>query len=172
VATKRKKRQKSKPLRYFFYNGELHKKIQIHRGSDTIVAWSYPRGHTVKLVYSEVRQKGEKAFTTRQVADFVNRRPRVVKAALDKGMFTPPQRTYGIDENKNEYAYYWSEKDIMNLHEYLCTVHRGRPRKDGLITPAPLPSAAELRAVLRQGTVFYVRSEDGEFVQTWQAEKF
>ena len=166
------KKPKAKPLRYFFYNGELHKKLQIHRGTDTIVAWSYPRGHTVKLVYSEVKKKGDKAFSTRQTAQLIGRSIRTVKGIVEAGMIPAPQMTYGIDENRNGYAYYWSEKDIIELHAYLCTVHRGRPRKDGQVTPGDLPSLAELRAEVRQGTVFYVKTADGNFVPTWQAEKF
>lgn len=166
------KRAKTTPLRYFFYNGELHKKIRINRPTDSIVAWSYPRGHTVKLVYSQVRRNGEKAFSTRQVSELIERSIRTVKGIVEAGMIPAPQMTYGIDENRNSYAYYWSEKDIMNLHEYLLTVHRGRPRKDGEITPGDMPSAAELRAAIRQGTVFYVKTASGEFVPTWQAEKF
>jgi hypothetical protein len=163
---------KKKPLRYFFYKGELHKKIHINRGADIITAWSYPRGHTVRHSYSDVRRNGEKAFSTREVEGFVKRSRRTVKGAIEKGMIAAPQRTYGIDENRNGYAYYWSEQDIMNLHDYLVTVHIGRPRNDGMITTGNLPSKAELRAAIRQGTVFYVQTESGEFVPTWKAEKF
>lgn len=162
---------KTKPLRYFFYRGDLHKKIHINRGDDVITAWNYPKAQVFQYVYSDVRKNGEQAFSTRQVEKLVRRTRRTIAEAISGGWIRPPQRTYGMDANRNGYAYYWSEKDIMELHDYLKTVHRGRPRKDGRITPQDLPTASELRAMIRQGTVFYVKVGD-EFVPTWQAEKF
>ena len=159
------------PLRYFFYRGDLHKKIHIHRPNDIIIAWNYPKGKSERYVYSDVRKNGEKAFSTREVERLVNRSQKTIKEAIRLGMIPQPQRTYGLDAERNEYAYYWSEKDIMGLWEYLTTVHRGRPRKDGLVTPKDLPTASELRAMIRQGTVFYVKVGD-EFVPTWRAETF
>lgn len=168
--TKRKnKRPKTKPLRYFFYRGDLHKKIHINRPNDTIVAWNYPKGKVERYVYSDVRKNGGQAFYTGEVAKMVNRHPITLRRAMEDGMIREPQQSYGLDEERNPYAYFWSEKDIMELHDYLKTVHYGRPRKDGLTAPLNLPTAAELRAMIRQGTVFYVKEGD-KFVPTWKAE--
>lgn len=162
-------KKRTKPLNYFFYRGNLCKKIQINRGNDVITAWNYPDGKLEQYVYSDVRKNGKMAFSTPQVQAMVGRSRNTVKNAVREGMINPPQATYGLDENRNRYAYYWSEEDIMALHGYLKTVHKGRPRKDGLITPLRLPTAAELRAMIRQGTVLYVKTEDG-FAPTWQAD--
>lgn len=165
----RPKKPKTTPLRYFFYRGDLHKKIHIHRPNDVIIAWNYPKGKAEQYVYSDVRRGGEQAFSTRQVEKLINRSQRTIKKAIADGMIRTPQRTYGLDADRNGYAYYWSEKDIVELHDYLKTVHFGRPRKDGLVTPKDMPTASELRAMIRQGTVFYVEV-NGEFVPTWRAD--
>lgn len=164
------KKPKTKPLRYFFYRGDLHKKIHINRGADVITAWNYPQGGVRQYVYSDVRRNGEQAFSTRQVEKMIGRSQKTIKQVIAEGMIHRPQVTYGLDEKRNEYAFYWSEKNIMELHGYLITVHRGRPRNDGLVTPGNLPTASELRAMIRQGTVFYVE-QNGQFVPTWQAER-
>lgn len=163
------KKPKTKPLRYFFYRGDLCKKVHIHRPNDIITAWNYPKGRLDKYVYSDVRRNGEMAFSTRQVEQMIGRSQKTIKNAIADGMIRKPQRTYGIDAERNGYAYYWSEKDIMELHDYLKTVHCGRPRKDGRVTPKELPTASELRAMIRQGTVFYVQVGD-KFVPTWRAD--
>ncbi len=163
------KKPKIPPLRYFFYHGKLHKKIHINRGADIITAWNYPDGVLEKYIYSDVRKNGEQAFSMSQVVKMINRKHSTLRQAIYAGNIRTPQTTYGIDENRNNYAYYWSEKDIMELHAYLKTVHKGHPRKDGRITPLKLPTVAELRAMIRQGTVFYVKVGD-EFVPTWHAE--
>lgn len=165
----RQKKPRLRPLRYFFYRGDLHKKIHIHRPNDVITAWNYKTGSLEKYVYSDVRRNGESAFSTRQVEKMVNRSQKTIKNLIQHGMIRKPQATYGLDANRNEYAYYWSEKDIMDLHAYLSTVHYGRPRNDGLVTPKPMPTASELRAMIRQGTVFYIKVGD-EFVPTWKAD--
>lgn len=172
MTTSRARKPKTRPLRYFFYRGDLHKKIHINRGADVVDAWNYPKGELRQYVYSDVRRTGGQAFTTSQVSKMIQRSQKTIKEAITNGNVRRPQVTYGLDENRNEYAFYWSESDIMDLHAYFTTVHRGRPRKDGRVTPGGLPSAAELRAMLKHGTVFYVKGEDGAFVPTWQATKF
>jgi hypothetical protein len=166
------KKPKTKPLKYFFYRGDLHKKVHINRGADVITAWNYPQGKLEKYVYSDVRRNGEYAFSTRQVEKMIGRSQATIKRVISDGSVRRPQQTYGLDADRNGYAFYWSEKDIMDLHGYFITVHRGRPRNDGLVTPSDLPTASELRAMIRQGTVFYVKTDSGEFVPTWRAETF
>lgn len=167
----RKKRARLPKLGYFFYNGDLHRRIHINRSADIITAWNYPKGKMEKYIYSDVRKNGGKAFSTIQVCEMVCRKRITVERAIWNG-YVNPQFTYGLDEARNKYAYYWSEKDIMDLHAYLMTVHIGRPRADGMVTTGKLPTASELRAMIRQGTVLYVKNDAGEFVPTWQAEKF
>lgn len=166
-----RQRAKTKPLRYFFYRGNLCKKIHISRADDVITAWNYRAGKAEKYIYSDVRRNGEQAFSTKQVAKMIHRHDATISQVLNSGKVQMPQRTYTLDEYRKPYAYYWSEQDIFNLWEYFKTVHIGRPRHDGRITPGNLPSAAELRAMIRQGTVFYVKVGD-EFIPTFDAHQF
>ena len=163
------KKPKATPLRYFFYRGDLHKKIHINRPNDVITAWNYPKGKAEKYVYSDVRMNGERAWTTKQVCEFVNRSLRTINNLIYDGDIRTPQHSYGLDENRNTGGWFWSEKDIMDLHAHLSNVHYGRPRKDGRVTPKDMPSASELRAMIRQGTVLYVKSGD-TFIPTWRAD--
>jgi hypothetical protein len=91
-----------------------------------------------------------------------------LERAILEGNLEEPQYTYGLTPNGRKHSYMWSERDIMEAHAYFSTVHRGRPRKDGMITPQKLPTARELRAMIRQEQILYVK--DGEqFVPTWAA---
>lgn len=164
-------KKKSKPLNFFFFKGDLHRRVHINRGADVITAWNYPKAKLEKYVYSHVRREGQKAFSTTEVGELVNRKKRTIKYAMARGDIPMPQQTYTLDEERRPLTYYWREEDIMELHSFLSTVHKGRPRKDGRVTPSNLPSASEVRAMIRQGTVFYTKVGD-EFVPTWQAEKF
>lgn len=164
------KAAKRPSLKYFFLNGMLHKKLVINRGADTVVCWNYPEERRMKYTYSDVLRRKEPAFTTTQVCKMVNRQRLTLEVAMRRGMIERPQHTYGLDENKRLRQYMWSEKDIMDLHAYLSTVHRGRPRKDGLITPQHLPTPGELRAMIRQEGETLGVMRDGVFVPTWRAK--
>ena len=79
-----------------------------------------------------------------------------------------PQQSYSLNGNKTPGKYFWSEDDIRELHNFFKTVHRGRPRVDGKITPGDMPSKAELEAMINQETVLYAKNEDGTFYPVWK----
>jgi hypothetical protein len=102
----------------------------------------------------------------------LNRERQALEWAILDGNIEEPQYTYGLNAEKRKYKYMWSEKNILEAHAFLSTVHRGRPRKDGRVTPAPLPTVRELRAMIRQEELLYVRTESGDFVPVWKAPDF
>lgn len=159
-------------LTYFFLNDELHRSLVINRGKDTVVCWNYPQHSRKVYTYSDVLRRHDKAFTSTQVSQMVNRKRKTLEDAVKDGMIERPQFTYGLDENKNLRQYMWSEKDIMALHAYLSTVHRGRPRKDGLIRPQYLPTPRELRAMIHEEGETLGVMRDGVFVPSWRAKNF
>lgn len=164
------KKQKLKPLNYFFFQDELHKKIHIQRSADLITAFRYSDGQMVKLIYSDVRSNGRQAWSTADVGRMIKRHPLSIKMAIKRGDVKAPQMTYSIDENRNPFKYMWSEAQIMDLHDYFASVHIGRPRKDGMITNARgLPNRKELRAMLRSQPIMGYQDEDGKFIPTWDA---
>ena len=165
-------RRRSRKLKYFYLNGNLHKSLHINRSADSIVTWCYPLAKRVTYTYSDVRKYKEPAFTTQEVCAMIGRHRNRVEEAIISGNVARPQSTYGIDENMRAYQYMWSEKDIMELHAHFLTVHRGRPRKDGRVTPQKMPNARELRAMIRQEQILYVLDEDGDFKPVWKAQNF
>lgn len=164
-----KEKKAYRPLRYFYLNGELHRSLKITRAADTIKTYNFAKGQTQTYVYSDVRKMHHKAFTTTEVAAMVNRSWRRIMGFIADGEIRAPQHVYVPDNPDRVVKYMWSEKDIMDLHAYLLTIHRGRPRKDGEITPGRTPTATELRAMIRQEAILYVKRGD-EFIPTWRAE--
>lgn len=156
---------------YFFLNEQLHRKLHINRGRDLLTAWNYPEGKKVLTSYSTTIHRHKKAFTTTEVCKMVNRGRLTLELAMKHGMIERPQHTYGLDENKNFYQYMWRESDIMDLLEYLSSVHRGRPRNDGEITTHSLPTPRELRAMINDENILYVKEGD-TYVPTWRAKEF
>lgn len=155
---------------YFYLDKDLHLVLHINRGKDLLTAWNYPRGKKATYNYSTVINRHELAWPTHLVCKMINRSHISVKKVLSEGLVRPPQYTYGLDENRNKYMYMWHEDNIMELHEYYASLHRGRPRKDGLPTNHDLPTPRELRAMLKGDSILYVKQGD-EFVPTWRAKE-
>lgn len=165
---------KSKPLRYFYLDVAdhgllLHKKLQINRAKDIIVTWCYPLEKRVAYTYSDLRKRKQPAFSTKEVAAMMNRQPLALKRAMQRGDVEKPQFMYPLTDKTKRVRYFWSEPDIMKVHEYFSSVHFGRPRKDGMITSYKMPTAREVRAMIHQETVLYVRNDNGDFIPTWKA---
>lgn len=160
--------KRKQPLRYFYLDSNLHKVLSINRAQDLMVAWNYPEGKRVAYVYSDARRRMGKAYTMQQVAAMVNRHRVQIAMYIIDGKIRPPQRIYSLDGNKKPGKWFFSEKDVYDLHDYLLTVHIGRPRKDGQIRPGRTCSRAELRAMLQHETVLYVKNSDGEIVPVWK----
>jgi hypothetical protein len=173
-------RKKSGKLRYFFLDGEwegktqplLHKSLHINRSQDTIITWCYPLTKRVVYTYSDTKKHRDPAFTTKEAAAMLNRGHLALERGILSGGITEPQYTYGIDERKNKFQYMWHENYIMEAHAYLSTIHFGRPRNDGLIAPKAMPTVRELRALIRNEQVLYVKNGDDQFVPVWRAENF
>lgn len=171
-------RSNYRPLNYFYLDGKitgdgptiplLHKKLHINVSANVITAWCYPLGKRVAYTYSDVKLRKGPAFTTKEVQKLLDRGRTTIERAIDTGAIEPPQMTYGINAERRPYKYMWSEKDVIALHEYMLTVHYGRPRHDGLIAPKALPTMRELRALMRNEELLYIKDGD-EFKPVWRA---
>lgn len=165
-------RKKPTKLTYFYLNGLLHKSLHINRGADTITTWCYPLFQRVAYTYSDLKKNHRPAFTMVEVGRMLRRERKTLEYAILEGSIESPQYTYGLNEHKKKYKYMWSEENVLEAHRYLSTVHKGRPRNDGLVTPQSLPTVRELRALMRNEEVLYVRNDAGEFVPVWKAPDF
>lgn len=163
-----KRRKRSNRLKYFFLDGQLHKVLRQVNSQDLVVAWNYPEGVRKAYSLANVRKYHKKAYTVREVSELVNRHLINVENYITRGNIRTPARSYALNEKRTVGPYFFTEEDVYELHDYLLTVHRGRPRKDGQITPSGIPSRAELRAMMKHGSATYIKNSDGEFVQVWK----
>lgn len=157
----------TRKVRHFFLNGELHYELRRNRGKDLLVAWNYPQSKKVTYNFTDVLRRKKKAFTTKEAAAFVNRSRTRVQNALDQGFIPEPPFSYSL-ETRQKKEHWWREEDILMLLDHFASTHRGRPRKDGEVTAWNLPTPRELRAMINDGDVLYVKRGD-EFIPTWRA---
>jgi hypothetical protein len=166
--TSARKRSNAKRLRYFYLNGDLHKVLRVTRPQDFVEAWNYREGKTMGYVWSDVKKRSTRALTMTEVGKLIGRHRVQIQNYILDGNIARPQRQYTLDEARKPGKYMFSEDDVMKLHEYLLTVHQGRPRKDGRITPTPLPTKAELRALMKHDFMTYVKVGEDEFIPAWK----
>jgi hypothetical protein len=159
-------------LRYFFINDQIHKKLHINRGKDLISAWNFPEHKRSVYNYSWVLRNMKTAYPTSKVAKLLNRSVRSIQLYMAAGVINPPQHTYDYTTtNPQKIAnYMWREEDIMELHEYLAELHVGRPRKDGEKANNSIPSPRELRALLDEEAILYVKQGD-KYVPSFKAKE-
>lgn len=167
----KKSTTRGRTLTYFFLNGMLHQRLHINRGTDELTAWCYPKGKRVVLSYAQTRRDYQPAFSMRQVEKLLNRGRQSLQRAIMRGDLAEPPYSYTLDEHRRKRKYFWDEQSIMDAHAYFASRHFGRPRNDGKTTPKELPTPRELRAMIRQEPMLYVKDGE-EYVPTWAASDF
>lgn len=169
-----KRAHKKRRIRYFFINvdGEphVHKVIQINKAADTMMAWDYPDHKRKMYSYSDVRKTMQHAYSTKEVCEILNMNRYTVHEYIYAGKIKRPARLYSLQTNR-EIGYMFSEDDILDLHQAQAETHRGRPRKDGLITARKdLPDRATVKALVQQQQLVYTLDQDGNPIPLWKEQ--
>lgn len=157
--------KKKRRAHYFFWNNKLHKVLRVVRPANLVEAWCFSECQTVSILYTDYRKNSGIAIRTGTVAKLLRCNPITIERAIDNEEIRKPEFAYTLDDRMKPTYMWWSEKDVLELHEALLSHHRGRPRKDGKITPRrTLPTAAEVRAYFRNESTLYIRSDDGAMI--------
>jgi hypothetical protein len=155
--------------KFFMLNGDLHKKLFVNRSKDLLVAWNYSEHKKVSYNYKHTIDKAEPTYSMSEVCKMVGRQRTTLMKAIRGEHIRMPPFTYTLDEHRKKHSYRWPEESILELREYLSTIHRGRPRKDGEEYAAGVPSERELRAVINNDEILYIKKGD-QFVPTWKVK--
>ena len=162
------RRDSATRLRYFYLNGKLHKVLRRSRAEDLLIAWDYELGKRVAYSLADVNKNKQYAYPISEVVKILGKHEDTIKWHMYKGDIKFPQQCYSLNGNKTPGKYFWSEDDIRDMHDFFKTVHRGRPRLDGAVTPGNMPSRAELEAIMKQENILYIKNNDGDFVPVWK----
>lgn len=167
MASRKRKRPTEKIL-YFYLDGKLFKALHKNRAEDLLIVWDYEQSKRVAYSLTQVLSRKSTAYTVSQAAKLMGRSVDTIKRHWRAGEIRKPYQAYSLDGQKKPNKYFFSEDDIREMHEFFKTVHRGRPRKDGLTTSSKIPSSAELEALMRNEKVLYAKNEEGEYVPVWK----
>lgn len=165
---KKKRKGHNYSSKYFFLDGIPHKKLQVNRGADLLVAWNYPEHKRVAYVWSVARKNIERAFLGPEIQKMLGRHRNSLYLYIKEGNIKPPFKTYSLDGTERPGMYLWTEKEVLDLHEFIVNRGYGRKRHDGLLTASSLPSRTELLAMMRDDVVLYTKTKDGNFTPVWK----
>jgi hypothetical protein len=162
-------RKPTKKLRYFYIDGKLHKVLHVNRPMDLATTFCYSEADYRQYPWSWLKKNHQRAYGIMDVANMVQRHRRHVQRCMLLGAFPRPEKAYSL-KNPDRFTYYFAEDDILAVQQYFSEQHIGFKRKDGLITPQPLPTRTELKAMMQSDTVMYVRDPKNEsrFIPVWR----
>ena len=155
------RRKSLKEVRYFFLNEKIHKTLSLSRAKDQLIAWSYVDKKRMLYPYSEVDKNMGSAYSIVQVASMLNKHRVTIQDYILEGKIRSPQKIYPIGSNSEDswYKYMFSDKDILDLHQYILEAGHSKN----------VQSKAELLALLKHSFILYTKTVDG-FVPVWKAE--
>jgi hypothetical protein len=155
------RRKSLKAIRYFFLNEKIHKVLSSSRAKDQLFAWCYPDNKRVLYPYSEVNKSMGNAYSIVQVGNMLNKHRVTIQDYILEEKIKTPQKIYPIGNEPGQgwYKYMFSDKDVLDLHEYI--LESGHSKN--------VPSKAELLALLKHSFILYTKTDSG-FVPVWKAE--
>jgi hypothetical protein len=155
------RKNKRKKFSYFFLNDKIHKVLSSSWAKDELIAWCYPDKKRVMYSYSQVVKSMENAYSTKQVAQILNKHKVTIEDYILDGKIRYPQKVYPIGNDESTwYKFMYSESDIVDIHQFILEAGYSKD----------MPSKSELRALLKHNTILYTKTTEGNFVPVWKAE--
>lgn len=155
----------------FFLNKKLVRFISVNRGSNIVYLYNITDQKDQTMLYSDFKKHRKRAYTVIDTARLLNRSANQIRMHMKDGNIKPPMGILPGGVRSHTRKSYYSEEDIFEIREFLCTVHIGRPRKDGRVSNNVL-TEQELRAKMGDALILYTRTKDGEFIPVWAEETY
>jgi len=154
--------------RIYFLNDGLYKVIKADRSSNICHLYNLETEEVKKFLYSDFKKFRKSAYRIGKASKFLNRHPDRIRRAIWAGQVTKPL----LVKTGNSGSYWFTEENIHELREFFANVHRGRPRRDGIIVSHNVPTKDELDALLGNKEMLYIKNKNGDFIPVWRAEEF
>jgi hypothetical protein len=154
----------------FFINKELVKVFHINKSSNIVNFYNVTQGKEQSMLYSDFKKHRKRAYTIANTARLLNRSRVQFQRIIANGLIPAPIGDSIGGERGFQINAYYSEDHVFEIREIMTTVHGGRPRKDGKITPRNVLTEQDLRSRMGDAIMLYTKTSDGRFIPTWQEE--
>ena len=153
--------------RVWFLNGCLVRKHHISKSNGIMSVYNMNNDQIESCLISDFKKNRERAYSVKDTAALVDRHPKHIYRLIHQGVIPPPVGASVGGQRAWRVRAYYSESTVKEIRDILASIHRGRPRKDGLISNDTVPTIQELTRRLGDGILTYTRTEDGNFVPVW-----
>lgn len=155
----------------FFINGELVKVIHTNRANNVCVLYNYIHDKEQSMLLSDFKKHRKKAYTMANVVRIFSRSRMQFERMISSNIIPPPTGAVVGGKRVWQKMSYYSEDDLFIIRDAMSSIHMGRPRKDGRITPRrDVLSERDLRSLIGEAIMLYTKTEDGRFIPVWQEE--
>ena len=154
--------------RIFFLNDCLVKVIHINKSSNIVIIYNVKEDKRQSLLYTDFKKHRKRAYTVANAARLLNRSRLQFSKYIASGLIPAPIADSIDGERGLQIKAYYSEDHLFEIREIMSTIHHGRPRSDGLVTPRNVPTEQDLRSKMGDAIMLYTRTSDGRYIPTWQ----
>jgi hypothetical protein len=151
----------------WFLNGELVRVYHYNKSNGIMSVYNIIQDRIESCLISDFKKKRERAYTIGNSAKLINRHKKYIPTLIKRGIIPPPMGSQKGGKTAWQTRAYYSESQIREIRDILASKHIGRPRKDGLVTNDITPTKQELTRRMGDGILTYMRTEDGNFIPTW-----
>jgi hypothetical protein len=164
--------KKVKPSKaIFFLENNLVRLLHYNRANDICSLYNFNLDKEQTMLYSDFKKHRRRAYSIVNTLRIFKRSRMQMERWIKLGLISPPIGTTPGGERRFQKMSYYSEDDLFTIRSVLATIHKGRPRKDGRITPRrDVPTEKELRSLIGDAIMLYTKTEDGRFIPVWQEE--
>lgn len=156
----------------FFLEKKLVRLIQTNRGQNVAYLFNITDDKNQVVLLSDFKKHRKRAYTVINACRLLERGPAQIYRYIDDGLINPPMGAAPGGKRAFTQLSYFSEDDIFAIREVMASMHRGRPRKDGLIVNNKVLTEQELRAKMGDALMLYTRTAEGKFIPVWQEEAY
>jgi len=155
----------------FFLNNDLVRLVYYNRPNNICEIYNFNQDKMQTMIYSDFKKHRKRAFSTKNTTKIFKRSRMQLERWIKNGLIKPPTGAVSGGKRVFQKLSYYSEDDLFTIRKILATMHVGRPRKDGRITPSKdIPTERELRSLIGDAIMLYTKTEDGRFVPIWAEE--
>lgn len=152
----------------FFLNNELVRVIASNRGANIIYLFNITTDKQQSMLLSDFKKHRKRAYLVVDVARLLNTTTQAINRYIWSGLIDPPTGATVSGKREFHKRSYFSEDDVFKIRDAMTTVHRGRPRKDGIVINKGVLTEQELRAKMGDALVLYTKTDDGRYIPIWQ----
>lgn len=131
---------------YYLYRDKVYKVLLVSSGTDEVILEDISDKKKFSVRYGVFIHSYKRVFRVGEIASWLNRTSRSIYRYEVRGQIKRAKLyPYGTRNIR-----FYTIEDVLEIHQMISGLHRGRPRKDGRIINNTLPDIGRLKIDLRE----------------------